>query len=177
MTAPGDPINPDVNSYCWHEDGWEAAGEWSVQDARHTTRGQAAARFASGDYFGDIRMVRAWKRYVRPLTRQDAWDYSGADREVDRLMCREGIDVKWQEDRKGQPDEWVYVKADTGERVPKPLVPREPPADWQPDPEGDPVWEFVHRSHPDAIPVWICAERGSSVPDNPQPLPVGSVAA
>jgi hypothetical protein len=134
------PVNPDVESYCWHENGWECAAEGSVRDARKVTRGRAAAFFAR-ETCGYLPDVRVWKRYVRPLTHQDAWDYSGRDR-----WC------------------WRNEADDDG--------PASPPEGWEPDWECDPVWEFVHRSHSDAIPVWICAEKGSKPPQDPRPRTV-----
>ena len=127
--------NADVESYCWHPDGWECAAEGSVRDARKVTRGKAAAFFAREASWGDIRLVRVWKRYVRPWTRQDQWDYSGRER-------------------------WEY-RNEVDES------PDHPPADWQPDWESDPVWEFVHRDHPDAIPVWVCGQKGDKPPSSP----------
>ena len=135
MEKPTEVVNPHVDSYCWHPDGWEAAGEFTVHDARKTTRGKAAAMFAR-EFYGDITAVRVWKRYVRQWTRQDVWDYEGRD--------------QWE-----QRNELDY---DAG--------PEEPPANWQPD-EESPVWEFVRRDHPDAVPVWICGVKGDRAPQNP----------
>lgn len=134
--SPWAVTNPNVDSYCWHPDGWECAAEGSIRDARKVTRGQAAAWFAREVAYGDIRLVRVWKRYVRPLARQDQWDYSGRER------------WEWQNETDESPDR--------------------PPVDWQPDwEEGDPVWEFVHKDHPDAVPVWVCGEKGDRAPLRP----------
>lgn len=159
MSSPDEPINDYVDSYCWHEDGWESASEYSVQDARTTTRGQAAARFAREDG-GRITDVRVWKRYARPLTRQDVWSDYGYERQLDNLedlfacpACGVARGLACDEEGSAEP---------CAARVA--LLPTEPPEDWEPDPEGDPCWQFVHRDNPDAIPVWICAERGSRAP-------------
>lgn len=45
--------------------------------------------------------------------------------------------------------------------------PDEPPSEWEPD-EYDPVWQFIHRSHPDAIAVWVCGVKGNEPPPNPR---------
>lgn len=146
-----DIVSPDVEWYAWSNDGWESAGEGSVRDASKTTRGQAAAFFARESAYGDIRGVRVWKRYVLPFTRQDVWEGPGRDRWVDK-------------------QDWDHFHA-TGDHLPLgPLfeqAPTEPPADWQPD-EYDPVWMFVHRSHPGAIPVWICGVKGDEPPTDPK---------
>ncbi len=44
--------------------------------------------------------------------------------------------------------------------------PPEPPSEWEPD-EYDPVWRFVHHSHPGAIAVWVCGVKGDEPPHNP----------
>lgn len=163
---PTDPVSPDVEWYCWSPHGWESAGEGSVRDASKTTRGQAAAFFARE--IGDLRDVRVWKRYVRPLTRQDVWDDYGQDRYADRLMDEQGIEpVAVHDVDTGAVVDWAYANADTGQPVEEPHIPTEPPVDWQPD-EYDPTWMFVHRSHPDAIPVWVCGCKGDEPPTNPQ---------
>lgn len=135
--SPTDLLNADVEFYVWHPDGWECATLGSVSDARKRTRGQAAAFFANetGDWMPG---VRVWKRYVRPLTRQDAWDGDGRDRYEDLHE----------------------MEFDTAPAI--------VPDDWEADPESDPVWTFVHRDDPDAIPVWICAEKGSRPPQQPR---------
>jgi hypothetical protein len=46
-------------------------------------------------------------------------------------------------------------------------LPDEPrPEGWRPDPwdEDMPVWEFCHADDEGAVPVWICAPRGTSPP-------------
>lgn len=45
--------------------------------------------------------------------------------------------------------------------------PESPPAEWDPD-EWDPVWQFVHRDHEDAVAVWVCGARGDKPPHNPK---------
>lgn len=137
MTSPNDILNGDVDSYVWSGDGWECAVEGSVRDARSYTRGQAAAAFANE--IGDLMTsVIVWKRYVLPLTRQDAWEYEGADRWADLN------DRDWEEAPDIVPDDWEFD-------------------------EDTPVWQIVHRTHPRAIPVWICAEEGSSCPPDLKP--------
>ena len=154
------PVNDYIDSYVWHHEGWENAGEHSVQTARRTTRGQAASLFARYDHDGDITQVSVWKRWVRPMTFADVWDYCGAERWEDRYRDEHGIDSR----KVGGV--WLDFDVDTNEPVSF-EVPALPPDDWEPDPEGDPVWQFVHRSHPEAVPVWICGERGTPAPQNP----------
>jgi hypothetical protein len=137
MARPTDVLNGDVNSYVWSNDGWEFAAEGSVCDAQRYSRGQAAAFFAAE--IGHFPSVRVWKRYVLPLTRQDAWEYEGAERWADRN------DRDWED------------------------APDEVPANWEFD-EDAPVWRFVHREAPGAIPVWVCGEKGSRPPENPRPV-------
>ena len=154
------PVNDYIDSYVWHHEGWENAGEHSVQTARRTTRGQAASLFAHYDHDGDITQVSVWKRWVRPMTFADVWDFCGAERWEDRYRDEHGIDSR----KVGGV--WLDFDVDTNEPVSF-EVPALPPDDWEPDPEGDPVWQFVHRSHPEAVPVWICGERGTPAPQNP----------
>jgi hypothetical protein len=139
---PTDPISPNVEFWCWDPVNWEDACEGSVRDARKVTRRKAAAFFAS-ESTGYLPDVRVWKRYVRAWTRQDGWDYSGREHAVD--------DYQYDHDCE-------YEEADV-------KVPQAPPNDWQPD-ESVPVWEFVHRNHPAAIPVWICGVKGDRPPQN-----------
>ncbi len=137
---PSDPVNDYIDSYAWAASGWEDAAEGTIREVEHATRGQAAAYFAR-ELGESITNVRVWKRYVRPMTRQDSWDECGG---------REG----WEERRELDFDEG----------------PAEPPSEWQPD-EYAAVWEFVHRSHPDAIAVWVCGSKGDPPPQNPRPRP------
>lgn len=115
--------------------GWDDASYGSVQDARHTTRGKAAALVAR-ESTGHLPDVRVWKRYIWVYDRQDAWDEAGRERWADAR------DVEWED------------------------APTVAPDDWQPD-EGTPAWEFVHRSHPLAVPVWVCGFKGDRPPQNP----------
>lgn len=136
----------DVEWCCWAASGWEDAGEGTVRDARKVTRGQAAAFFARE--VGDIRDVRVWKRYIRPFTREEIWLGPGRDRWTDRekdRLIREGLP------RESLAE--IYARA-----------PVAPPEDWQPD-EYDSTWCFVDRSHPDAIPAWICGFKGDDPPE------------
>jgi hypothetical protein len=133
----------DVEWCCWAASGWEDAGEGSVRDARTTTRGQAAA-FYSTEATGDICDVRVWKRYIRPFTRDEIWAGPGRDRWVDRRQATTRC---------------TFSQAIAG-------CPESPPEGWQPD-EYDPSWGFVHRSHPEAIPVWVCGFKGDEPPENP----------
>lgn len=163
MADPSEPLVRFVGDCVWAADGdWECAFMGSVADARKITRSQAAAYFASetGERFTDIRV---WKRHMLLLTRQDVWDYSGQGRYADRLMERDGVETKWQEHRQGRPDEWIYVNADTGEEVAEPVVPDEPPPDWEPS-EYEPSWTFCDKSREHAIPVWICGFKGDLAP-------------
>lgn len=136
MRTPQDVLNPHVWTYCWHHAGWECASEFSVADARTTSRGRAAGLFAN-EMGGRLPDVRVWKRYVRPWTRQDAWEYDGHER--------------WARAHDVEDDE----------------APEWAPDDWEANGDG-PVWEFVHRDHPDAVPVWICGAKGSPAPQNPR---------
>jgi hypothetical protein len=162
---PDAPCAPNVDWYCWATGSWEDAAEGSVRDARTCTRGQAAAAF-SRETTGYLPEVRVWKRYVRPLTRQDVWDGPGKDRWVDRreagLISKRAL--------AGKPDDPIPSLGELHNEAPD-----EPPTDWDPD-DYDPVWEFVHRSHPDAIPVWICGFKGDTPPVDP-PARQGSAHA
>lgn len=43
------------------------------------------------------------------------------------------------------------------------------PEEWDPQYDEEiPSWEFVHRSHPDATPVWICGFKDDRPPENPR---------
>lgn len=148
--APSDLVSPNVDCYCWAADGWECAGEGSVRDARTTTRGQAAAAFAS-DTTGDLRGVRVWKRYVKSFTRQNVWDGPGKDRWVD--------DEEFRRETAGEPV--PSLRELFG------LAPSIPPGDWQPD-EDDACWRFVSASHPGAVPVWVCGFKGDEPPEKPK---------
>lgn len=142
-------LSPD--ECVWATSGWENASLGSVQDATDVTRGQAAARFARecGEHITDIRV---WTRYLRMWDLQDAWDdYAfGGD---DRWECSRMADEARQ--TQGLPD-----GADVE-------PPKTPPAGWEP-PEGTPCWEFVHRTHPQAIRVWICGFTDDTPPHNPK---------
>lgn len=131
VRASDEPINPDVESYCWAADGWENAAWGSVQDARAKTRGKAAAFYASETGCAWTE-VHVWKRYVRPLTRAEGWEY-GFDRWAN---CN---DVELED------------------------APDDPPPNWEPD-EYIPVWQFISRDHPEAIPVWICGTDAAPPP-------------
>lgn len=97
-----------------------------------------AAAFFANEAGERFSDVRTWKRYVCALTRQYAWDEGGRDRYED------------------QHD----LDFDT--------APERVPDDWEADPDDDPVWVLVRRDHPDAIPVWICGEKGSRPPHAPR---------
>lgn len=156
MPSPQEIVSPSPDWWCWAASGCEDAGEGSVQDARTTTRGQAAAFFSRE--MGDFNDVRVWKRYVQPFTRQDVWDGPGKDRWVDReeanLISRRAL--------QGSPDDPIPSLRDLHAQAPT-----EPPADWHPD-DYDAVWRFVHRSHPGAVPVWVCGYKGDEPPENPR---------
>lgn len=145
MSTPKDLINGDVDSYVWCDGYWEDARMGSVVDAQKRTRGQAASYFANE--IGDLMTsVVVWKRYILPWTRQEAWDHEGRDRAVDDYSFDHDCD---------------WDKADRE-------VPETVPDGWEPS-DDSPVWEFIHRDHPRAIPVWICAEKGSKRPHDPKP--------
>ena len=57
--------------------------------------------------------------------------------------------------------EW-YATASLGEPG-KPM-----PDGWQPQ-EDAPVWRFVARGYPGAIPVWVCGAKGDEPPAKPHP--------
>lgn len=123
----------DVEWCCWAQDGWENACEGSVRAARHTARHTAHSDFArtSGEPWPN---VRVWKRYVRPLDRQERYEW------------------------------WVESCTNDGWDG----NPETPPDEWEPgDLEDEPTWQFVHRSHPAAIPVWICGFKGDDPPTDP----------
>lgn len=132
-----EPLQTDVDSYCWHPDGWEDGTWGSIQDARKTTRGEARACYAR-EIGEDFRDVGVWRRRVRSLTRIEAWEDHGRD--------------QWAERFGGDEDEGPDL----------------PPDSWEPDPEGDPAWEFVYKAHPEAIPVWVCGPPGRP-PHDPRP--------
>lgn len=137
-------VNPDVDSYCWHPDGWEMAGEGTVHDAETTTRGEAASWF---NKYGpmDFPSVRVWKRHVLPSTYQELWDDLGRER------------VAWRLEHGDPPMSEEEAWEVTGAVVPD---------DWEPH-ETDPVWSFVARGTPGSMPVWVCGCAG----DTPPPAP------
>ncbi len=57
----------------------------------------------------------------------------------------------------------ALTRPTTGKRP----TPTEPPEEWQPS-EYAPVWEFAHRSHPQAIAIWVCGAKGDTPPRNPK---------
>ena len=128
---------------CWAASGWEDALEGSVRDARRVTRAKAHTFFTneSGEPWAEIRV---WKRYIRPLSRDDLYFW-------------------WVENR--TEDGWEAHDA-------RGLAPDEVPADWDQTvvkyDESCPSWEFVHRSHPEAIPVWVCGFKVDDPPHNPE---------
>ncbi len=133
-------IRPD--DCCWAASGWDDAGEGSVRDARNVSRDKARADFAR--YACEpLVEARVWKRYMRTLPRADLY-------------------VWWVENR--SEGEWEAHDA-------RGLAPDEVPGDWDESVlyfEDDcPRWEFVHRLHPEAIPVWVCGWRGDDPPRNP----------
>ena len=124
---------------CWAVGGWEDAYEGSVRDARRFTRSQAHAEFARSAGEPWIN-VRVWTRYIRPLGRQELYEWWVENR-------TEG----WDDDGPGDdvyppvvPDGWDEYDATSYEYCP--------------------TWQFVHRSHPQAIPVWICGFKGYAPP-------------
>lgn len=69
---PGDLAESDCWP-CWHAKGWEQAHEYSMVDASDgTTRAEAKAR--SVGEIGSWTEIGVWKRHVRFLTRQEAWE-------------------------------------------------------------------------------------------------------
>lgn len=69
---------------CWSPGGWEwweSAAETSMVEVARMTRGRAAAAHAF-ELGEPITEVRVWKRWVRPLTYGEAWEYYR-----DRLAC------------------------------------------------------------------------------------------
>lgn len=136
-----------VESCCWHADGWECATEFSVQDATKVTRAEACARFARdvGELWID---VGVWKRYIRPLDRQELYEWW-----VERN--------DWRDDESGggwdahpdlAPDDWT-------------------PPEWD---EEMPSWQFCAANHPDAHPAWICGLRADGPPQGaPKLTPTG----
>jgi hypothetical protein len=108
--SPADLLSTDVESSVWHEDGWECGALGSVSDARKRTRGQAAACFAHE--IGDFRSVRVWKRYIRSLTRQDAWENRGRERyeethELEFDTAPELVPDDWDADE--EDEVWCFV--------------------------------------------------------------------
>ncbi len=164
---PSDPVNDYVDSYAWCCTGWEDAAEGSIREVEHATRGQAAAWFAR-ELGESITGVSVWKRYLRPLTRAEVWDDYGADRVSGDLIDARGVMCK-HDPARGEGLAAFWYEDEAGREVPEAefAPPAEPPSDWEPD-EYDPVWQFVHRSHPDAIAVWVCAVKGDDPPPNPK---------
>lgn len=125
---------------CWAADGWENAGEGSVRDARKVGRDKARADFARWACEPWVE-ARVWKRHLRPLSRQEKYEW------------------------------WVESRTDEGWEG----NPGVAPEGWDDDlvtyDEDAPQWEFVHRLHAEAIPVWVCGWRNDSPPHNPR-LPV-----
>lgn len=159
MTTTEKPYVISPNDCVWDAHGeWESAYYGSVQDARDRTRGQAAANF-SREVGEAIVNLSTWKRWIKLFTYQDIWDGPGRDRWFDDWMEREGIDMRYLEDT----HEWIYINADTGERVEAPEIPDSPPEGWEPA-EYDPAWEFVKKDTEGAIPVWICGFKGDDAP-------------
>jgi hypothetical protein len=68
-------------------------------------------------------------------------------------------------DRDDHWEWWVESRADGGWEE----HPDTPPDDWEPDrfDESMPAWEFVHRSHPEAWPVWVVGEDTDAPPHKP----------
>lgn len=71
---PDDLAEPDYWP-CWHACGWELADEMSMQYAGDG-RTRAEARTAAVANLGDWTEIGVWKRHVRFLTRQEAWERS-----------------------------------------------------------------------------------------------------
>ena len=134
--------NADPDWWAWHPHGWENAVEGSVRDARRCTRAQAAQFFAAGSCESFID-VRVWKRYAVPISHQEIWDDEGEDL------------WSWSLHEKYAPD------------VDEAPCPDEPPEGWTPH-DYHPVWRFVHRSHPDAVPIWVCGLKGDEPPRSPR---------
>lgn len=123
---------------CWHQEGWESAAEWSVRDARVVTRAKAHYA-ATWDY--QWTEIGVWKRYLRPLDRQEMWE----------SYC----------------DDCLWLEPDPGgEDGAERKMPEHPPGFWV-APEGVPVWRFVKRDEPGAIPVWIVGETALGPPVKP----------
>lgn len=129
----------DVTACCWHKHGWEAAGEWSVQDATKVSRAKAIARFSLGEC--EWTAVGAWKRYIRGLTDQEIYEWWVEYYD----WCDDDRGGGWETHPDKRPDDWT-----------------------EPDPyhEERPYWQFCPRDHPDAHPVWICGLRELGAPAN-----------
>jgi hypothetical protein len=99
-----------------------------------------------------------WKRYIRVLTRQESFEYNGLERAE-----QDWIDSHDPPLHLSESGLWVTP----GGTVCEPpeslgIV----PSDWRPD-EDDPTWEFVYRSHPDALPYWVVGDKEDIPPPNP----------
>jgi hypothetical protein len=116
----------------------EQTGE--IYDRRTWGRRAAVRRFRRENYALGAPVVEA--RYARYLTTQEIWE--ARDREEEWLARLEDE----YESRNWPTDSAAMLKA-------KP-VPREAPADWEPDGEWDPAWEFCAADMPRAAPVWLC---------------------
>lgn len=127
-----------------------------VQDASKRSRGAAIGRFAR-EADCDFTQVRCGVRYVLLHDRQDLWDGPGRDSWADNLFVESGLRHRYDAETKRH-----YLVDKDDNEVPEPDwpdPPDEPPADWEPS-EYMPCWEFVAKTHPRALKVYICEVKG-----------------
>lgn len=148
MPEPSDPLERDIWP-CWHIDGWESAGELSMQVAEGLTRGGAKDAYLSTVLGLDWTEVGVWKRHVLPVTRQQAWWDWGRTEQAWRQSPRDG----------------ALADADVARLRIEAALPILVPDDWNPGYlEGHATWRFVLRGTPGAVAYWVCGAAGSPPP-------------
>lgn len=127
-------------------------GIWDDGVPRATAMGQFA-----GEYGCDFREVRCLRDYIRIFTRQEVWDSAGRRDYFEHKMfeCKIGFYPA----RAGYGPDGYYFD-ESKQPVPQSMLasfeaPTTVPEDWHP-PEHYAGYEFVAKSHPEAIPVRLC---------------------
>lgn len=145
---------------------WRDEDEFAIGTGPRAT---VMARYASehGIAFQEVQCLRV---YIRILTRQEAWDEYGRDRECERRQEEKGVGWYFSESSWGPaapgvtasglyyddpdesgchrpvtPDDYFYIVG----------APTEVPYEWEPD-DNDYAWSRVSRDDPRAIPAWEC---------------------
>lgn len=107
---------------------------------RRTHSKRAALRCFRANGF-DFDKVTVQGRHARYMTRQEIWE--ARDRADE---WKERLGDKHYESDEARPTDLLLAEA----------VPDLAPADWEPDVEWDPAWQFCSASDPNASPVWLC---------------------